>query len=54
MLRGWKHSGCNVHRTRRVLPGEREDPRGYSMSTALKKRFWKDLFAVPSTSGSGP
>jgi len=25
MLRGWVHSGFNVHRSRRVLPGERED-----------------------------
>jgi hypothetical protein len=25
MLRGWKHSGFNVHRSRRVLPDERED-----------------------------
>ena len=25
MLRGWVHSGFNVHRSRRVLPDERED-----------------------------
>ncbi len=25
MLRGWVHSGFNVHRSRRVLPEERED-----------------------------
>ena len=25
MLRGWVHSGFNVHRSRRVLPAERED-----------------------------
>ncbi len=25
MLRGWVHSGFNVHRSRRVLPGERTD-----------------------------
>lgn len=25
MLRGWVHSGFNVHRSRRVLPGERAD-----------------------------
>ena len=25
MLRGWAHSGLNVHRSRRVLPDERED-----------------------------
>ena len=25
MLRSWKHSGFNVYRSRRVLPGERED-----------------------------
>ena len=25
MLRGWAHSGFNVHRSRRVLPDERED-----------------------------
>ena len=24
MLRGWVHSGFNVHRSRRVLPNERE------------------------------
>jgi hypothetical protein len=26
MLRGWVHSGFNVHRSRRVLPDERENP----------------------------
>lgn len=25
MLRGWVHSGFNVHRSRGVLPDERED-----------------------------
>ena len=25
MLRGWTHSGFNVHRSRRVPPGNRED-----------------------------
>ena len=25
MLRGWVHSGFNVHRSRRVLPDERDD-----------------------------
>ena len=25
MLRGWVHSGFHVHRSRRVLPDERED-----------------------------
>ncbi len=25
MLRGWVHSGINVHRSRRVLPDERQD-----------------------------
>ena len=26
MLRGWVHSGFNIHRSRRVLPDERDDP----------------------------
>ena len=25
MLRGWVHSGFNVHRSRRALPEQRED-----------------------------
>ena len=39
MLRSWVHSGFNVHRSRRVLPREREDLQRLAQYTRLQ-RLW--------------
>jgi hypothetical protein len=42
MLRGWVHSGFNVHRSRRVLPDEREE------LERLAQYIIRNLFAIES------
>ena len=48
MLRGWVHSGFNVHRSRRVLPDERED------LERLAKYIIRNPFAVEKMQVSPP
>ena len=37
MLRGWVHSGFNAHRSRRVLPNERDDLERLAQYTRLQR-----------------
>ncbi len=39
MLRGWVHSGFNVHRSRRVLPEQREDIERLAQYIIRLRRF---------------
>jgi hypothetical protein len=60
MLRGWVHSGFNVHRSRQVLPDEREDPPsrfacyGGTSLERLAQYIIRNPFAVEKMQHSAP
>ena len=39
MLRGWNHSGFNIHRNQRVAPGRREDMERLAQYI-IRNPFW--------------
>jgi len=43
MLKSWKHSGFNVHRSRRIMPDEREDLERVARNTRLAPTHWAGI-----------